>query len=60
LEEALPELSARYQVVAYSDSHADEPLLRWAHIGVAVNPTRRLRRRAKAGAFELVDWNSPA
>lgn len=57
LEEALPELSARYRVVAYSDSHADEPLLGWADIGIAVNPTRRLRRRAKAGDFELVDWN---
>lgn len=57
LEQALPEMSARYRVVAYSDSHADEPLLRWADIGIAVNPTRRLRRRAKAGDFELVDWN---
>lgn len=57
LEEALPGLSADYRVVAYSDSHADEPLLRWADRGIAVNPTRRLRRRAQAGDFELVDWN---
>src|SRR5262249_2859565 len=37
------------RVVAYSDHHADLPLLRWADQAVAVNPTRRL---AAAAAIE--------
>lgn len=57
LEEALPGLKSRYRVIAYSDSHADIPLLGWADVGIAVNPTRGLRRRVEAGDFELVDWS---
>ncbi len=58
LEEALPDLRATTRVVAYSDSHVDLPLLRWAHRGVAVNPSRRLRRHARSGGLDLVDWNA--
>jgi HAD superfamily hydrolase (TIGR01490 family) len=58
LEEALPGLRSNYRVVAYSDSHVDLPLLRWAHEGVAVNPSRRLRRRARSGGLDVVDWNA--
>ena len=58
LEEALPDLRSTYRVVAYSDSHVDLPLLRWAHKGVAVNPSRRLRRRARSGGLDVVDWNA--
>ena len=58
LEEALPDLRSNYRVVAYSDSHVDLPLLRWAHEGVAVNPSRRLRRRARSGGLDVVDWNA--
>ena len=42
-------------MVAYSDSHVDLPLLRWAHKGVAVNPSRRLRRCARSEGLEIVD-----
>ena len=44
-------------VVAYSDSHADLPLLRWADRAVAVNPSRRLRSAALGEGFEIVDWD---
>jgi len=57
LEEALPDLRGSYRVVAYSDSHVDLPLLCWADSGVAVNPSRRLRRRARSGGLDVVDWN---
>jgi HAD superfamily hydrolase (TIGR01490 family) len=60
LEEALPDLRGRYRVVAYSDSHADLPLLLWADTGVAVNPSRRLRRHARSGGLDVVDWNEVA
>jgi HAD superfamily hydrolase (TIGR01490 family) len=60
LEEALPELRGRYRVIAYSDSHADLPLLLWAERGVAVNPSRRLRRHARSGGLDIVDWNEVA
>lgn len=43
-------------VVAYSDSHADLPLLTWAEKGVAVCPTKRLRQRVDALGLEVVDW----
>lgn len=43
-------------VIAYSDSHADLPLLTWAGRGVAVSPTPRLARAAAAPGFELRDW----
>lgn len=58
LEEALPDLRSNHRVVAYSDSHVDLPLLRWAHEGVAVNPSRRLRRRARSDGLDVVDWNA--
>jgi HAD superfamily hydrolase (TIGR01490 family) len=50
LERALPDLRTNYRVIAYSDSHVDLPLLRWADAGIAVNPTRRLRTRAHRAA----------
>lgn len=55
-----PEIRAGYRVIAYSDSHADMPLLRWADVGVAVNPNSELRRRARSGGLEIVDWNRPS
>jgi HAD superfamily hydrolase (TIGR01490 family) len=57
LEQALPDLRASYRVIAYSDSHVDLPLLRWADVGIAVNPTGRLRTRARQDGFEVVDWS---
>ena len=44
------------RTVAYSDSDADLPLLRWADRGVAVNPTRRLAEVAAAEGFAIEDW----
>lgn len=60
LEQAMPELKRGHRVTAYSDSHADLPLLSWADHGVAVNPSRRLRRQAEAAGFEILDWGVPA
>lgn len=59
LEQALPELKRSHRVTAYSDSHADLPLLSWADHGVAVNPSRRLRQEAQAAGLETVDWGVP-
>ena len=42
-------------VVAYSDHHADLPLLRWADQAFAVNPTPTLA--AAADEMTIVDWN---
>lgn len=60
--EKLRRVAAVYQseregrhVVAYSDHHADLPLLRWADRAVAVNPTRALA--AAADGMTIVDWN---
>lgn len=58
IERALPDLKARFRVVAYSDHHADLPLLRWADTGFAVSPTRRLRSAAQREGFEILDWNA--
>ena len=57
LEEVLAGGREDATVVAYSDSHADLPLLRWADRAVAVNPSGRLRRIAPGEGFEIVDWN---
>lgn len=43
-------------VIAYSDSHADLPLLSWAEYGVAVSPTPRLARQAGDLGFDVRDW----
>ena len=60
LEDVLQGVRGCRVVLAYSDSHVDLPMLRWADRAVAVNPTRRLRRIAEQEAFELVDWGSVA
>ena len=46
-------------VVAYSDHHADLPLLRWADQAVAVNPTRRLAAAAGIEGIAIEDWGRP-
>ncbi|NNC24297.1 HAD-IB family hydrolase [Salinisphaera sp. USBA-960] len=43
-------------VIAYSDSHADLPLLGWAERGVAVCPSRRLLRRVAGLELEIARW----
>lgn len=57
LETDLPEMRGDYLIFAYSDSHADLPMLRRADRAFAVNPSRRLRRLAAKEAIEVVDWN---
>ncbi len=57
LEEVLAGGREDSTVVAYSDSHADLPLLRWADRAVAVNPSGRLRKVALGEGFEIVDWD---
>jgi phosphatidylglycerophosphatase C len=44
-------------VIAYSDHHADLPLLRWADRGVAVCPTARLAAAAAAEGLAVENWS---
>jgi HAD superfamily hydrolase (TIGR01490 family) len=46
-------------VIAYSDHHADLPLLHWADQAVAVNPTRRLAAAAGIEGIPIEDWGRP-
>jgi phosphoserine phosphatase len=46
-------------VIAYSDHHADLPLLHWADKAVAVNPTRRLAATAGIEGIAIEDWWRP-
>ena len=43
-------------VTAYSDSHADLPLLSWAENGVAVCPSRRLFHQVGGLGLEVARW----
>lgn len=43
-------------VVAYSDSHADLPLLEWAERGVAVSPTPLLAARVQELGLDVQRW----
>lgn len=43
-------------VIAYSDSHADVPLLSWAETGVAVCPSRRLTHQIAGLGLEVQRW----
>ncbi len=43
-------------VIAYSDSHADLPLLTWAENGVAVCPSKRLFHQVGGLGLEIVRW----
>jgi HAD superfamily hydrolase (TIGR01490 family) len=42
---------------AYGDSHGDTPMLECVGQPVAVNPGRRLRARARAGGWRIVEWS---
>ena len=44
-------------VVAYSDHHADIPLLEFATEAHAVSPTRKLGQWARSKNITIVDWN---
>jgi phosphatidylglycerophosphatase C len=53
---ALPAQQPAPFVVAYSDHHADLPLLRWADRAVAVCPTARLAAAAAAEGIAVEHW----
>ncbi len=42
---------------AYSDHHADLPLLTWADHAIAVSPTSKLREAAREIDAEIVNWD---
>jgi phosphatidylglycerophosphatase C len=56
VQRAVAAASRAPTVVAYSDHHADLPLLRWADRGVAVCPTAKLRAAATAEGLAVEDW----
>jgi len=54
-----PELKHNHTVITmYSDSYSDIEILRFADVGVAVNPDRRLETAAAEHSFRVVDWNA--
>lgn len=54
---ALPNMPADgYGVAAYSDSHADLPMLAWAEHGYAVCPTRELASHMASADLQLRQW----
>lgn len=44
-------------ITMYSDSRSDLAILRWADVGVAVNPSPRLADCVEREGFELQDWD---
>lgn len=55
---ANPELKHSDTIVTfYSDSHSDMPVFNYADIGVAVNPSKRLKDLAKTHGLEIVNWD---
>ena len=56
VQRALSARQGKPFVIAYSDHHADLPLLRWADRGVAVCPTARLAAAAAAEGFAVENW----
>lgn len=44
-------------ITMYSDSRSDLDILRWADIGVAVNPSPRLAKCIEEYGFEFQDWD---
>lgn len=54
-----PELKHNHTIITmYSDSYSDIDILRFADVGVAVNPDRRLESAAAKYGFRVVDWNA--
>ena len=44
-------------ITMYSDSRSDLDILRWADVGIAVNPSPRLAKCVNADGFEVQDWD---
>jgi HAD superfamily hydrolase (TIGR01490 family) len=54
-----PHLKQNHTLITmYSDSYSDIEILRFADVGVAVNPDRRLESAGKDEGFRVVDWNT--
>lgn len=55
--QAHPELKQNHTIITmYSDSYSDLAILRFADVGVAVNPDKRLKAYAGTYSFQIVDW----
>ena len=48
---------AAAHITMYSDSRSDLDILRWADVGIAVNPSPRLAKCVDAEGFEVQDWD---
>ena len=44
------------KITMYSDSHSDLDVLLWADVGVAVDPSKRLKMLAKQHELQVVNW----
>ena len=47
----------RVHITMYSDGYSDLDILRWADIGIAVNPSRKLAKIAPRYGFEVQNWD---
>ena len=48
---------AHTHITMYSDSRSDLDIMRWADVGIAVNPSPRLAAVAEQNGFEIQDWD---
>ena len=46
-------------ITMYTDSRSDLAILRWADVGIAVNPSPKLCKAAPEYGFEIQDWDAP-
>ncbi len=48
---------AQAHITMYSDSRSDLAIMRWADVGIAVNPSPRLAKVTEQYGFEVQDWD---
>ena len=48
---------AQVHITMYSDSRSDLDIMRWADVGIAVNPSPRLAKVTEQYGFEIQDWD---
>ena len=48
---------ANTHITMYSDSRSDLDIMRWADVGIAVNPSPRLAKLTGQYGFEVQDWD---
>ncbi len=44
------------KITMYSDSHSDLDIMLWADVGIAVDPSKRLKSLAKQHDLQVVNW----